>query len=194
MQFSLLPPNQSLPKYTVSWKPHLRLLTGTGRGPTCVRKFITLAHEFLNHGSCRKLWCLAERNKIFISGPNNVFIGSHSLSPIASTFMDIVLFSLPACFSSALLLPAAPSQPERRMRHDPHYSRIWQNPTLVNLSMKINWKSSPGEGGRICIFYFCPPGSIGVAQVPDGRGEALFYLPWNIWKKCENPSVKTISQ
>lgn len=46
-----------------------------GRAPTYVLKFITLACGFLNRGSCDKLQCLAERCKIFISGPSEVFLG-----------------------------------------------------------------------------------------------------------------------
>lgn len=66
------------PECTISWKPHLRLLIGMGRGPTYVLKFITLACEFLNHASCNKLQCLAERYKIFMFGPNDIFPGFYN--------------------------------------------------------------------------------------------------------------------
>lgn len=156
MQFSFFLPNHSLPKYTTSWKLHLRLLIGMGRSPTYVLKFITFACEFLNRSSCHKLRCLAERNQIFISGPNNVFIGSHNLRLVTSTFVDIALFSLPPRFASFLFLPTAPAhQTERTRRHDPYESRTWQNPLFVNIPMKINCESSPRKEDKICTFYFC---------------------------------------
>lgn len=102
-----LPPSYSILKYTVLWKPHLRLLIGMGRGPSYALQFLTLAYEFLSRASCNKPQGLAERCKIFISGPNKVFIGFHkhsSLEPPLWTLLFYFSFPvwLPTCFSLLL--------------------------------------------------------------------------------------------
>lgn len=98
-----LPPSCSIPKYTVSWKPHLRLLIGMGRAPSYALRFLTPAYEFLSRASCNKPQGLAERCKIFISGPNKVFIGFREHSSLQPR-LRTSLFSSPSQFGS---LPAS---------------------------------------------------------------------------------------
>lgn len=92
----------SHPKYTISWKPHLPLLIGMGRGSTYILKFITLACEFLNCGSCSKLQGLAERYKIFLCGPNNIFTGFHNRRWFYSCLWLLLLSFLPSRWASYL--------------------------------------------------------------------------------------------
>lgn len=70
-----------------------------GRGPSYALQFLTPAYEFLSRASCNKPQGLAERCKIFISGPNKVFIGfleHSSLRPRLRT----LLFISPSQFGS----------------------------------------------------------------------------------------------